>query len=106
MAWTDAYTKALDKAQASGGTLTVPAGNYGPVAPMMASLLGLAQSGGLDGALLTSRQFFQTDYTKPLLLMADGGVLESRAEAQHRLGRQWRSMNETGSYPGQGCLCT
>ncbi len=100
-AWTDAYTKALDKAKASGAKVTVPAAGSGPVAPMMASLLGLAQAGGLDGALLTSRQFYQTDYTKPLLLMADGSVLSDRAQAQHLLGDQWGMMNETGSYPGQ-----
>ena len=48
---------------------------------MMNALLTLAQSGGLDGALLTSKQFYQTDYTKPLLFMADGAVLSrSRAE--------------------------
>jgi hypothetical protein len=67
----------------------------------MNSLLGLAQSGGLDGDLLTSRQFFQTDYTKPLLFMNDGGPLKTRAEEQHLLGTQWGMMNETGSYPGQ-----
>ena len=46
---------------------------------MMGSLLTFAQSGGLDGALLTSKQFYQTDYTKPLLFMADGGLLVDRA---------------------------
>jgi hypothetical protein len=71
---------------------------------MMSSLLALAQSGGLEGSLLTSNQFFQTDYTKPLLFMADGGLLEKRAEAQHLLGEQWGMMNETGSYPGQSWL--
>ncbi len=68
---------------------------------MMDSLLSFAQSGGLDGALLTSKQFYQTDYTKPLLFMADGAVLSNRAQAQHLLGDQWGMMNETGSYPGQ-----
>ena len=71
---------------------------------MMSALLALAQSGGLDGDLLTSKQFFQTDYTKPLLFMADGGLLESRAEEQRLLGKQWGIMNETGSYPGQAWL--
>ncbi len=36
--------------------------------------------------------------------MADGGLLEERAEAQHLLGEQWGMMNETGSYPGQAWL--
>ena len=49
---------------------------------MMNSLLSLAKSGGLDGSLLTSSQFFQTDYTKPLLFMADGGLLGERAEGR------------------------
>ena len=79
----------------------LPAGRYGPVAPMMSSLVGLAQSGGLDGALLTSSQFYQTNYTKPLLFLSGGGFFEDRATAQHLLGDQWGMMNETGSYPGQ-----
>jgi hypothetical protein len=99
--WTDAYGKALEKASVEGGSIKLPAGSYGPVGQMMGSLLALAQSGGLDGNLLTSGQFYQTDYTEPLLFMADGGLLEKRAEAQHLLGEQWGMMNETGSYPGQ-----
>ncbi len=101
-AWTDAYTKALGNAKANGdGSISVPTGSYGPVPVMMDSLLTFAQSGGLDGALLTSKQFYQTDYTKPLLFMADGGVLASRAKDEHLVGTQWGMMNETGSYPGQ-----
>lgn len=101
-AWNAAYAHAVERATAHGAAVTVPgAGAAGPVAPMMASLLSLAQSGGLDGALLTSRRFYQTDYTKPLLFMADGSLLSGRAEAQHLLGDQWGMMNETGSYPGQ-----
>jgi hypothetical protein len=53
---------------------------------MMGGLLSFAQGGGLDGALLTSRQFYQTDYTKPLMLMADGGLLSNRAQVEHLLG--------------------
>jgi hypothetical protein len=117
--WTEAYAKPLEefakaseekktppgsvKVDESAGTVTVNA-SAGPVATMIGRLLALAQSGGLDGDLLTSRQFFQTDYTKPLLLMADGGLLAERAEAQHLLGKQWGIMNETGSYPGQTWL--
>jgi hypothetical protein len=118
--WGEAYFKPLEdyeKAQeeekpppktvaVNEGThsVSVQASGAGPVPKMMSSLLGLAQSGGLDGSLLTSRQFFQTDYTKPLLLMADGGLLEERAERDHLLGDQWGMMNETGSFPGQAWL--
>ncbi len=105
MAWTSAYEDALKKANANAnGSVSVPAGKYGPLPTMMSGLLSFAQAGGLDGALLTSKQFYQTDYTKPLLFMADGGVLSDRAKAEHLLGSQWGMMNETGSYPGQAWL--
>ena len=100
-AWTTGYTNALAKATAGAGGAVGVSGNFGPVPTMMNALLGLAQSGGLDGDLLTSNQFFQTDYTKPLLFMADGGLLAARAQSQHLLGDQWGMMNETGSFPGQ-----
>ena len=45
-AWTDAYTKGLDKAKFPGGFPQLRPGDYGPVAPMMTSLAGLAASGG------------------------------------------------------------
>jgi hypothetical protein len=103
--WAEAYAAALEKATVQpNGTLKVPPGDYGPVPVMMDALLTLAQRGSLEGNLLRSNQFFQTDYTKPLLLMADGKLLEERAEKQHLLGDQWGMMNETGSYPGQSWL--
>lgn len=102
-AWTAAYESALEHARYPlGKTILVPAGNYGPAAPMLAALLELAQSGGLDGALLAGEhRFYQTNYTKPLLFLSGGEYFESRAEGQHLLGTQWGMMNETGSYPGQ-----
>jgi hypothetical protein len=101
-AWTTAYSDALAKATvAPGNSITVPAGSYGPVPTMMNSLLAFAQGGGLDGSLLTSQQFYQTDYTKVLMFMADGAVLSDRAAAEHLGGDQWGMMNETGAYPGQ-----
>jgi hypothetical protein len=119
-AWGEAYAKPLEEHEtaleekktpnkavavdSTTGAVTVQASGAGPVPMMMNSLLGLAEGGGLDGSLLTSKQFFQTDYTKPLLFMADGGLLAERAESQHLLGEQWGMMNETGSYPGQTWL--
>jgi hypothetical protein len=118
--WVEAYAKPLEEYETAleekktppktvavdeaTGAVTVQASGAGPVPTMMSGLLSLAQSGGLDGSLLTSRQLFQTDYTKPLLFMADGGLLDERAEGQHLLGDQWGMMNETGSYPGQAWL--
>jgi hypothetical protein len=101
-AWTSAYEKGLAKASvASGGRVSVPGSGYGPLPAMMNGLVRFAQGGGLDGALLTSQQFYQTDYTKPLLFLADGSMLANRAQAEHLLGEQWGMMNETGSFPGQ-----
>jgi len=102
--WTDNYTKALANVSFSAGAPVVASGDYGPVAPMMRDLLVQAQSGGLDGALLAGSRFYQTDYTKPLLLLADGSYLASLAQEQNLLGDQWGMMNETGNYPGQAWL--
>src|SRR5205085_7098353 len=93
--WTTAYEKELAKATAkSDGSISVPGSGYGPLPTMMDGLLNFAQAGGLDGALLTSKQFYQTDYTKPLLFMADGSVVANRAQAEHLTGSQWGIMNE------------
>src|ERR1700730_8858626 len=122
--WTEAYGKPLEEyakaveekktppstvsVDSTAGTVTVKASGAGPGPTMIGSLLALAQSGGVDGDLVTRPQVFQTDYTRPLLFMADGGLLAERAEAQHLLGKQWGIMNETGSYTGQTWLwlCT
>ncbi len=103
-AWLDAYTSALANATASGGQVVVASGDYGPVPTLMSNLLAVARTGGLDGLLLDSGHFFQTDFTRPLLFMGDGSYLSNLAAAQHLTGDQWGMMNETGSYPGQTWL--
>jgi hypothetical protein len=103
--WLTAYTAALGKAQVgSSGSVSVPAGDYGPLPVMDSSLLHLAQSGALDGMLQDAGHFYNTDYTRSLLFMGDGGTLAGLAGDQHLLGTQWGMMNETGSYPGQSWL--
>ncbi len=102
--WTKNYSDALNHASYSNGTLRIPAGDYGPVNQMMQSELSLARSGGVDGYLLSTPQFYSTDYTKPLLFLADGGYLSDLATADHLQGDQWGMMNETGSFPGQAWL--
>jgi hypothetical protein len=103
-AWTMAYEKTVAKATASGSTLSVPAGDYGPVGTMIGGLTTMAQSGALDGTLLSQGQFYNTNYTKPLLFIASGSYLSDLAGQQHLQGTQWGMMNETGSYPGQAWL--
>ena len=101
--WASAYDDALSKAP-DNDPAKVASGNYGPVPVMLRQLLALAQTGGLDGALLSQGEFYQTNYTKPLLFLADGTYLEDLARAQHLGGDQWGMMNETGNYPGQAWL--
>jgi hypothetical protein len=102
-AWATAYDEALQKAPGNSPSSVAP-GQYGPVPVMLDRLLVMAQSGGLDGALLSQGQFYETDYSKPLLFVADGAYLEDQARAQHLGGDQWGMMNETGNYPGQAWL--
>ena len=104
-AWLDAYSKALPNATVKDGDVVLPAGDFGPVAPMMKGLLAVARTGGLDGLLLSGAgTFYQTDYTSPLLFMGDGGHLSGLAKEQMLFGNQWGAMNETGRYPGQAWL--
>jgi hypothetical protein len=103
-AWLDAYTTALGTATAENGAVVVAPGDYGPVPVLMAGLLGIARTGGLDALLLENGRFFQTDLTRPLLFLGDGNYLANLAADQHLSGDQWGVMNETGSYPGQTWL--
>lgn len=103
-AWTAAYEKAVANATFTGGELVVPRGDYGPVGTMIAALTSMARSGALDGALVSSNQFYGTNYTKPLLFLADGTYLGNLGTNRNLSGSQWGMMNETGNYPGQAWL--
>jgi hypothetical protein len=102
--WHDAYATALKDAKVADGAVTVATGDYGPVPAMLGRLVQLAQTGALDGLLLSSNHFYQTDYSKPLLFINDGGYIAGVAHDQHLTGNQWGMMNETGLYPGQTWL--
>lgn len=102
--WLDAYTTALGDATVKAGKVAVKDGDYGPVPVLTDRLLSVARSGGLDGLLQASDKFYQTDYTRPLLFMGDGGNLSGLAADQKLTGNQWGVMNETGRYPGQAWL--
>lgn len=101
--WATTYSDALAQAP-DGDPAKVAPEDYGPVPVLVTQLLDLARAGGLDGALLSQGGFYQTDYTRPVLFLADGSYLEDRAEAEHLLGTQWGMMNETGNFPGQAWL--
>ena len=82
-------------------SVSVPPGDYGPVPVMMSSLLSDAQAGGLDGALLTNRQFYQTDYTKTLMFLDDGGGLRQPSPVREPPGRPVGDDERDRQYPGQ-----
>lgn len=98
--WATRYSDALGKAP-DGNPAKVPAGRYGPVPQISASFLTLARTGGLEGALTSSGNFYGGDQTRSLLLLADGAYLTDQARARDLGGDQWGMMNETGNYPGQ-----
>jgi hypothetical protein len=102
--WLDTYTTALADATIIDGKVTVANGDYGPLPVMMSNLLGIAQTGGLDGLLVINGRFYQTDYTQPLLFMGDSGYLDNLATKANLTGDRWGVMNETGQYPGQTWL--
>ncbi len=102
-AWEDAYFKALPQATVTEGQLILAEGDYGPLPVMMNGILNLGTSGALDGVLMRSGGFYQNDFTKPLLFLAED-ALQTRAEQLNLLGSQWGMMNETGNYPGQAWL--
>jgi len=107
-AWASAYADALGEAP-DGDPAKVGTGDYGPVPALTGGLLTLATTGGLDAQLVSaptpaSSGFYQTDYTRPILFLADSGHLDEIAGQQHLHGDQWGMMNETGNYPGQAWL--
>ena len=100
--WSSDYASAIEKAGDSSKVASSDA--YGPVPALSMGLLTLAQDGNLDGLLTTKDTPYPTDFTKPMLFLADGGYLDELGSAQHLHGDQWGMMNETGSYPGQSWL--
>jgi len=103
-AWTDAFGQALAHARYLPGAITLAPTSYGPVLVMMDNLYTMARSGALDGALISTGRFYQTNFTKALLFLSDGTYLENLAGQQNLQGSQWGMMNETGNYPGQAWL--
>jgi hypothetical protein len=102
--WASNYDNAIS-ATPDGDPSKVKPGDYGPVPTMTAALVRLAQVGALDSQLVShSPGFYQDNYTKPLLFLADGSYLPSLAATDHLQGTQWGMMNETGNYPGQAWL--
>jgi hypothetical protein len=103
--WANNYETALtDESGANGDPSKVPSGDYGPVPTLAVGLLAMAQSGALDGILPAPGEFYNSDNTKQILFMGDGGYLDAAGTAYHLQGNTWGMMNETENYPGQQWL--
>ena len=105
-AWLAAYRKVLALATVSGGAVTVPPGNYGPVPQLMTGMLSLGRSGLLEGALAAegnSYYPYNFDFTKALLFFAIASPLLRHRHTLQQLGDpQWGIVHETGNYPVAG----
>jgi hypothetical protein len=96
-----AYAEAVAKAPKGQVGAIQPSQKYGPVPFLAIAFLALARSGGLEGALSSSGNFYGGDQTRTMLLLSDGAYLEDQAVADNLGGDQWGMMNEVGNYPGQ-----
>ena len=102
MAWATRYAKAVDQgagrraSQPEPGRLRARADADGEPAR------DGAERRPRRRAHLRPSSFYQTNFTKALLFLADGSYLEARAAQQNLLGSQWGMMNETGNFPGPG----
>ena len=80
-AWEKAYVNALKQAPqapSSNGTYEVPAGEYGPLGPILSAQYSLARSGGLDAALIGQNEhstsiWYSNNQTFPLMYFGDSG---------------------------------
>jgi hypothetical protein len=101
--WLNNYANALSasSAKVTPTSITVKAGNYGPVPVIIAAELAIANNGSLDGYFQGSQQQLSTNTTMGTMFFSDGTLWASIAQAQGVLGSQWGVMNELWNFPGQ-----
>lgn len=98
--WEAAFQTALAHARVVNGQVRLPAGPYGPVAPMLLGLLHLGQSGLMTGALDRSPADYQFDNQNSLLFL-QGKPLHDAAAKLELKGGQWGIIHEENApYPG------
>ena len=101
--WLNNYAKALsaNNAKFTPTSITVAAGNYGPVPAIIKAELAIAHNGSLDGYFQGSQQQLSTNTTNATMFYSDGSLWGNIAEAQGVGGDQWGVMNELWNFPGQ-----
>jgi hypothetical protein len=101
--WLNNYATALGKSSAkfTPTSVTVQAGNYGPVPMIIQAEMLIAHNGSLDGYFQGSDQQLSTNTTMGTMFFSDGSLWGNIATAQGVAGDQWGVMNELWNYPGQ-----
>ena len=101
--WLNNYAKALaaSSAKFTPTSITVTAGNYGPVPVIIAAEMAIADNGSLDGYFQGAQQQLSTDTTMATMFFSDGTLWYTIATAQGVAGDQWGVMNELWNFPGQ-----
>jgi hypothetical protein len=101
--WLTNYAKALSakSAKVTPTSITVPAGNYGPVPAIIAAEMRAAHNGTLDGYFQSSQQQLSTNTYKATMFFSDGTLWSTIAQGQGIAGSQWGVMNEAWNFPGQ-----
>jgi hypothetical protein len=103
MTWLNNFAKALSasSAKVTPTSITVKAGNYGPVPTIIAAELAIANNDSLDGYFQGSQQQLSTNTTMGTMFFGDGTLWYTIAQAQGVAGSQWGVMNELWNFPGQ-----
>jgi len=103
MKWLNNYANALSASSAkfTPTSITVKAGNYGPVPVIITAEMAIANNGSLDGYFQGSQQQLSTDTTMGTMFFSDSTLWGDIASAQGVAGDQWGVMNELWNFPGQ-----
>ena len=90
------------RAQFQDGRLVRPFPRaYGPVGVLMANLFAMARSGALDGALISTSRFYQTNSPRRCSSSPTAATSRTARRSSTCSASQWGMMNETGNYPGR-----
>jgi hypothetical protein len=100
--WIKNYSVALKAAKPGPQGVILPAGQYGPVAPLMEAMLNLARAGLLDAALTEDTDPgaapYNTNYTRALVYLG-GPIMNKVAGHLDEQGAQWGMSHMAGPYP-------
>jgi len=101
--WLADFAKSLagKGAKVTPTSISVAAGNYGPVPAIITAELLAAHNGSLDGYFQGSQQQLSTNTYKATMFFSDGTLWSTIAMGQGIAGSQWGVMNEAWNYPGQ-----